>query len=108
MQSLWMLFASFMFAVMGVCVKLASVEFSTSELVLYRGVVGVITLGTLIKLSGETFRTSMPGAHLWRGIIGVTSLAQLDEDIAAYEVKLSPELLAEIDKIRWTDRDYAN
>ncbi|HEX5342054.1 MAG TPA: DMT family transporter [Duganella sp.] len=74
MQSLWMLFASFMFAVMGVCVKLASVEFSTSELVLYRGVVGVIALGTIIKLSGETFRTSMPGAHLWRGIIGVTSL----------------------------------
>jgi S-adenosylmethionine uptake transporter len=69
-----MLFASFMFAVMGVCVKLASVEFSTSELVLYRGVVGVITLGTIIKLSGETFRTSMPGAHLWRGIIGVVSL----------------------------------
>jgi S-adenosylmethionine uptake transporter len=69
-----MLFASFMFAVMGVCVKLASVEFSTSELVLYRGVVGVIALGTIIKLSGETFRTSMPGAHLWRGIIGVISL----------------------------------
>jgi S-adenosylmethionine uptake transporter len=69
-----MLFASFMFAVMGVCVKLASVEFSTSELVLYRGVVGVIALGTIIKLSGETFRTTMPGAHLWRGIIGVTSL----------------------------------
>lgn len=74
MQSLWMLFASFMFAVMGVCVKLASVEFSTSELVLYRGVVGVITLGAIIKLSGETFRTTMPGAHLWRGIIGVASL----------------------------------
>ncbi|WP_176646119.1 DMT family transporter [Duganella sp. SG902] len=74
MQSLWMLFASFMFAVMGVCVKLASVEFSTSELVLYRGVVGVITLGAIIKLSGETFRTTMPGAHLWRGIIGVISL----------------------------------
>jgi S-adenosylmethionine uptake transporter len=69
-----MLFASFMFAVMGVCVKLASAEFSTSELVLYRGVVGVIALGTIIKLSGETFRTSMPGAHLWRGIIGVISL----------------------------------
>ncbi|NVM76108.1 S-adenosylmethionine uptake transporter [Duganella sp. SG902] len=63
-----------MFAVMGVCVKLASVEFSTSELVLYRGVVGVITLGAIIKLSGETFRTTMPGAHLWRGIIGVISL----------------------------------
>jgi S-adenosylmethionine uptake transporter len=69
-----MLFASFMFAVMGVCVKLASAEFSTSELVMYRGVVGVITLGTIIRLSGETFRTSMPGAHLWRGVIGVISL----------------------------------
>ncbi|MYM21639.1 EamA family transporter [Duganella sp. FT135W] len=74
MQSLWMLFASFMFAVMGVCVKLASVEYSTSELVLYRGVVGVITLGLIIRLSGASFRTSMPGAHLWRGLIGVTSL----------------------------------
>jgi S-adenosylmethionine uptake transporter len=31
-------------------------------------------LGTIIKLSGETFRTSMPGAHLWRGMIGVISL----------------------------------
>jgi S-adenosylmethionine uptake transporter len=69
-----MLFASFMFAVMGVCVKLASAEFSTSELVLYRGVVGVIALGTIIKVSGETFRTTMPGAHLWRGVIGVISL----------------------------------
>jgi S-adenosylmethionine uptake transporter len=63
-----------MFAVMGVCVKLASVEFSTSELVLYRGVVGVITLATLIKMQGGSFRTSMPGAHLWRGVIGVISL----------------------------------
>jgi drug/metabolite transporter (DMT)-like permease len=74
MQSLWMLFASFMFAVMGVCVKLASVEFSTSELVMYRGVVGVTVLATIIKLQGGSFRTSMPGAHLWRSVIGVISL----------------------------------
>jgi len=74
MQSLWMLFASFMFAVMGVCVKLASEEFSTSELVMYRGVVGVTVLATLIKLQGGSFRTTMPGAHLWRGVIGVVSL----------------------------------
>ena len=74
MQSLWMLFASFMFAVMGVCVKLASEEFSTSELVMYRGVVGVIALATIIRLQGGSFRTTMPGAHLWRGVIGVISL----------------------------------
>jgi aryl-alcohol dehydrogenase-like predicted oxidoreductase len=41
-------------------------------------------------------------------IIGVTSLAQLDEDIDAFGITLSAELLSEIDKIRWVDRDYAN
>ena len=40
-------------------------------------------------------------------IIGVTSLAQLDEDLDAWGTTLSPELLAEIDKIRWEMRDPA-
>ena len=40
-------------------------------------------------------------------IIGVTSLAQLDEDIDAWGTKLSPELLAAIDAIRWEMRDPA-
>jgi aryl-alcohol dehydrogenase-like predicted oxidoreductase len=40
-------------------------------------------------------------------IIGVRTLAQLDEDIDAYGTTLSPEILAEIDKIRWDIRDPA-
>lgn len=40
-------------------------------------------------------------------IIGVTSLAQLDECLDAWGTTLSPELLAGIDKIRWTSRDPA-
>ncbi len=40
-------------------------------------------------------------------IIGVTSMAQLDEDLQAWGTTLSPELLAEIDKIRWEMRDLA-
>lgn len=40
-------------------------------------------------------------------IIGVTSVAQLEEDVAAWGKKLSPELLAEIDQIRWELRDPA-
>jgi aryl-alcohol dehydrogenase-like predicted oxidoreductase len=40
-------------------------------------------------------------------IIGVTSLAQLDEDIDAFGTTLSPELLAAIDRIRWEIRDPA-
>jgi len=74
MQSLWMLFASFMFAIMGVCVKLASEQFSTSEIVVYRGLVGVVTLFTMIRIQGGTFRSTMPYAHVWRGVVGVFSL----------------------------------
>lgn len=40
-------------------------------------------------------------------IIGVTTVAQLDECIDAYGTTLSPELLAEIDAIRWEIRDPA-
>ncbi len=40
-------------------------------------------------------------------IIGVTSVAQLDEDLDAWGTRLSPEVLAEIDKIRWELRDPA-
>ena len=40
-------------------------------------------------------------------IIGVTSLAQLDEDLNAWGTTLSPELLAAIDQIRWQVGDPA-
>ncbi|RYX88434.1 MAG: aldo/keto reductase [Comamonadaceae bacterium] len=40
-------------------------------------------------------------------IIGVTSVAQLDEDVDAYGTTLSPELMAAIDKVRWDIRDPA-
>jgi aryl-alcohol dehydrogenase-like predicted oxidoreductase len=40
-------------------------------------------------------------------IIGVTTVAQLDEDIAAWGTQLSPQLLEAIDKIRWEIRDPA-
>jgi len=74
MQSLWMLVASFMFAAMGVCVKLASDEFSTFEIVMYRGIVGTVVLFCMIRIQGGTLKTTMPLAHLWRGVVGVVSL----------------------------------
>ena len=40
-------------------------------------------------------------------IIGVTSAAQLDENIDAFGVSLSDELVAEINQIRWEIRDPA-
>jgi aryl-alcohol dehydrogenase-like predicted oxidoreductase len=40
-------------------------------------------------------------------IIGVTSVAQLDECLDAWGTTLSPELLTQIDAIRWEIRDPA-
>ena len=40
-------------------------------------------------------------------IVGVTSVAQLDEDLDAWGTTLAPEVLAEVDKIRWEMRDPA-
>jgi len=74
MQSLWMLFASFVFSIMGVCVKLASGMYSIAEIVMYRGIVGVLFMAGLIALRGGSFRTSLPWHHLWRGVVGVTAL----------------------------------
>jgi aryl-alcohol dehydrogenase-like predicted oxidoreductase len=40
-------------------------------------------------------------------IIGVTSVAQLEEDVDAWDTELSPQLLAAIDQVRWEMRDPA-
>ncbi|MGZ8291919.1 MAG: DMT family transporter [Telluria sp.] len=74
MASLWMLFASFAFAAMGAAVKLASEFYSTSEIVMYRGMVGTIMLLLLVRHQGGTLRTAFPKEHLWRGFVGVVSL----------------------------------
>jgi aryl-alcohol dehydrogenase-like predicted oxidoreductase len=41
-------------------------------------------------------------------LIGVTNLAQLDEDIDAWGTTLSEELLQTINAMRWQWRDFAS
>ena len=74
MPSLWMLFASFAFSIMGAAVKLASTLYSTSEIVMYRGLVGTFMLLVLVRLQRGSLRTAFAGAHLWRAVVGVASL----------------------------------
>ncbi|PWF49262.1 EamA/RhaT family transporter [Massilia glaciei] len=69
-----MLFASFGFAAMGAAVKLASQLYSTSEIVMYRGLIGTIVLLLVVRHRGGTLRTPFVGAHLWRSLVGVASL----------------------------------
>ena len=74
MASLWMLSATFLFSVMGACVKLASSTYSISEIVMYRGLIGVIMLSVLVIQRGGSLRTAFPFEHAWRGVVGVVSL----------------------------------
>jgi drug/metabolite transporter (DMT)-like permease len=74
MASLWMLFASFAFALMGACVKLAASSYSISEIVMYRGLIGVVMLLAVVRHQGGSLRTSLFKEHLWRGTVGVVSL----------------------------------
>lgn len=74
MQSLWMLVASFLFSIMGVCVKLASATYATAEIVAYRGVIGMLMICLLIRWQGGSLRTRMAGHHVWRGTVGVAAL----------------------------------
>ncbi len=74
MQSLWMLFAAFVFSLMGVCVKLASDTSTTSEIVMCRGAVGMLLIFVMTRLQGQTLKTALPWHHAWRGFVGVTAL----------------------------------
>jgi drug/metabolite transporter (DMT)-like permease len=74
MASLWMLFASFAFAAMGAAVKMASELYSTSEIVMYRGLVGAVILAGMIGARGLTLRTRFPREHVVRSLVGVISL----------------------------------
>jgi len=74
MQALWMVLASFLFASMGVCVKLASSNFNAFELVMYRGLVGMVFMALIVQARGSGLRTRFPGMQAWRSLIGVISL----------------------------------
>jgi len=71
---LLMVAAAFLFATMGVCVKLASAHYGSAEIVMYRGLVGALLMAVLVRCSDATLRTAVPGMHLWRSISGVSAL----------------------------------
>jgi drug/metabolite transporter (DMT)-like permease len=66
--------ATFLFAAMGVCVKFASAVYGAGEIVMYRGLVGLIGIALLARARGVSLRTRVPGMHAWRSVVGVTSL----------------------------------
>ncbi|MBN9423817.1 MAG: hypothetical protein BGO63_02025 [Candidatus Accumulibacter sp. 66-26] len=74
MQSLWMIVASFCFACMGVCVKLAADDFSAPEIVFYRSAISLCFMFALMRLRGVPIATPHWRFQLQRAASGFFSL----------------------------------
>ncbi|MEO7391081.1 MAG: DMT family transporter [Ramlibacter sp.] len=74
MQALWMVLGSLFFATMAVCVKFASAWFTSSELVFYRGLLGMFIVWLLARGQGVALATQHGSLHAWRSLVGVISL----------------------------------
>lgn len=71
---LLMVLASLLFALMGVCVKFASAQYSAGELVMYRSLMGLAVMGAVMRIRGIGWRTPVASMHLWRSASGTTAL----------------------------------
>lgn len=69
-----MLGASLLFAVMGLCVKLASTQYGAGEIVMYRSLAGLVLMGAALRARGLGLATPVPGMHLWRSVSGAAGL----------------------------------
>ena len=75
MSASWLIaLASLLFATMGVCVKLASTQYSSGEIVMYRGAVGALMIFAVCSVRKKSLRTTIPAQHLLRSLTGVTAL----------------------------------
>ena len=69
-----MVLASFLFATMGVCVKLASAEYAPGEIIFYRGLIGAVLIFMLARSRHVPLKTSVPASHFWRSLTGVIAM----------------------------------
>jgi S-adenosylmethionine uptake transporter len=74
MQSAWMIAASFCFACMGVCVKLAAESFSAAEIIFYRSAISLVLMFALVRLRGVAIATPLWRFQLLRAASGFISL----------------------------------
>lgn len=72
--SLWMLAAAFFFAIMGVLVKIASIKFSSAELVFYRSLFGLVFIFSYVKIKRLSLKTPYLSKQMSRSIIGFISM----------------------------------
>jgi S-adenosylmethionine uptake transporter len=70
MQSLWMVVAAALFALMSALVKLAAARYGVAEIMFYRGLIGTLVLFGFALAGGLSLRTTLPWTHFRRSVIG--------------------------------------
>lgn len=73
--SLWMLVAAFFFACMGALVKVASMSFSSNEVVFYRSLFGLLVILAITRVGDKPLATPIWGKQVVRSLSGFGSLA---------------------------------
>lgn len=73
LQSLWMIFATFTFALMCLCSKVCTTECAPNEILFFRGLIGAILIGALICRKGIRIQTRYPLAHARRCFFGISA-----------------------------------
>lgn len=74
MQAAWMIAAAFFFASMAVGVKYASAHYGFFEIVMYRGLIGMLVMIAICRAQRVSLATRLPGMHVWRNVIGVSAM----------------------------------
>jgi drug/metabolite transporter (DMT)-like permease len=92
MTSSWMLVAGFLFAGMGVFVKLGSTHFGVAELAFYRSVFTLLIVVGMIGWTRGTVRSAHLGTHIVRGVVGAVSLVGFFYAIAKLPVATAQTL----------------
>lgn len=69
-----MLVSGFLFACMGVLVKLSAVYFSSIELVFYRSIIGFLIICVIVSVRHLPLSTLYWKNHCWRGLSGLGSV----------------------------------
>lgn len=68
--------ANLVFALMNVLIKKASVEHSIPQIVFFRSALGLVPIIVMVMMAGglSLLKTSRPGGHFWRCLVGTTSM----------------------------------
>lgn len=70
----WILVSSLLFATMSALVKIAAEDVSLSEIIFFRNLPSVLVLFAYSRLRGYSVRTTCPGLHIRRSLIGITGM----------------------------------